>query len=330
MTTLVVLLLGLAAGLVLSAFFSGSETGVYCLNPVRLRVASAQNRPGARRLAELMRRREDVVITMLLGTNIADYVVTACVSALLLMIAVPDNLTEVYATLIAMPLVLVFGGIIPKDWFRREADRLMYELALPVALCVRGLRTAGVLWLLRGLMHRLVRLIDPRRTAHEEDVLPRARTLRLLREGAAGGGLTVLQRDLIDRVMTISETRVASVMIPRERVALVPRSIARDDFLRIARMAHFSRLPVHDGNPRRLVGIVYVYDVLTDAQQRPVAEHVRAAFRLSANTSVAAALLRMQQARQALAVVEDDAGNCLGILTIKDLAEEIIGDVEAW
>jgi len=328
MTTL--LLLGLAAGVVLSGFFSGSETGIYSLNRVRLRVAGERNRPGARRLADLMRHPEDVVITMLLGTNLADYLITANLAALLLRMSVSESLTEFYATALGTPLILVFGGIVPKDWFRREADRLMYVLSLPVSVCVQAGRVTGAVWLARGLGRALVRWLDPQRSPRDEDVLPRVRTLRLLREGAAEGGLTPTQRDLMDRVMRLSKTPVARVMIPRERAATVPVTIARDELLRVARMCHFSRLPVHDGNPRRIVGILNVYDVLTDARQQPIAAHLRHAFRLTAPTNVSAALLRMQQARQAMAVVESATGDCVGILTVKDLAEEIIGDIEAW
>jgi CBS domain containing-hemolysin-like protein len=139
-----------------------------------------------------------------------------------------------------------------------------------------------------------------------------------------------MQRDLMDRVMNISRTAVSAVMIPRERAAMVAQTIGRDDFLRIARMAHFSRLPVHDGNPRHVIGVVDVYDIFTDPERQPLQAHVRPPCRLAAATSVAAALLRMQQAHQAMAIVEDARGNCVGILTLKDLAEEIIGDIEAW
>ncbi len=324
-----VLIAGLLLAVLLSGFFSGAETGVYCLDSVHLRVASDQDRPGARRLARLMQRPEDVVIAMLLGTNVSDYLATAFAAALLLHMAVPERLTEVYATLIVTPLIFVFGGLIPKDLFRREADRLMRGLALPLALCCRVASLTGVVALLRGLTHALMRWIDPQ-SAAGADVLPRARTLGLVREGALRGGLTALQMDLMDRVLRISQTRVARVMIPRDRVAMVPVGIARADFLRVARMAHFSRLPVYEGDTRNVVGVVNVYDVLADESERPVRAHVRAAYVLPPGASVSGALLRMQQARETLAVVQDGAGECLGILTIKDLAQEIIGDFEVW
>jgi len=331
MIEFVLLLLGAAGALALSAFFSGSETGVYCLNRVRLRVAAEEGDGRAARLEREMRRPEDLVITTLLGTNVTDYLVTASVTALLLSAALSHGLAEIYATLIVTPLILVFGGIIPKDWFRQESNRLMLLLSWPLLLCKRGAQLCGAIWLLRGISHRLMHWIDPQRSVSQGELLPRTRTLHLLREGAAHGGLTLFQRDLIERVLNLSDVRVGQVMVPLARVAAVPDDIVRDDLLRVARMAHFSRLPVYHGRPERMIGVVTVFDVITDPQARPVIEHVRKPLMLEAHMSVSAALLTMQRELAAMAVVQDRRkGMCVGILTLKDLVEEIVGDLEAW
>jgi CBS domain containing-hemolysin-like protein len=330
MSTVVVLLIGAAAGVVLSALASGIETGSYCLNRVRLRVRADQGQPAARRLATLVKRQEDVILTTLLGTTLADYICTACITALLMDAMVTPGHAQFWTVLLVTPLLLVFGGMIPKDWFRREADRLMYALALPLVWGVRAARATGFLWLMRRLTRALAARIHPSRPSDEAHTLPRASVLRLLHEGAALGGLSRFQRDLIDRVMNLSNLRVAGVMIPRPRVAAVSQHIRREDFLRVARMAHFSRMPVYRGDPRNVVGIVSVFDVLSDRQVRPVVEYVRPHLGLPAHTSVAAALLTLQRRRETMAVVEDRGGQCIGILTLKDLVEEIVGDLEAW
>jgi CBS domain containing-hemolysin-like protein len=329
MTGLLLLLAALVA-LVLGAFFSGTETGVYCVNRVRLHVDAEQGHPAARRLERLLRRPEDVVITALLGTSVVDYVATAALTALLLT-TVSEHVAEVYATAIAAPLIFVFAGIVPKEWFRRRSNVLMARLSWFVLACLRLAQVTGVVWLLRGLSHALIRRIDPQHDIAAGDWLsPRARTLHLVREGVARGGLTHLQRDLIERVLNLSDVRAGNVMIPRPRVAAAPLHLSRDEFLRIARMAHFSRLPVYRDDPRQIIGIVNVYDVLTDRDRQPVAAHVRPPLVISPQVSVAAALPRLQRARQAMAIVEDGAGHCLGILTVKDLVEEIVGDLEVW
>jgi putative hemolysin len=239
-------------------------------------------------------------------------------------------LAEIYATAIVTPIILVFGGVIPKDWFQRQSDRLMYPLALPLKWCWRGACWIGVVWLLRTLTRRLLHGIDPLRASAEKDLLPRVRVRRLLREGAVSGGLSPFQRDTIERVMNISSVRVADVMVARQRAAIVPSDIPGADVLRIARMAHFSRLPVYRDDPRRIVGILNVYHVLTDEHRRPIAEYVQPATYVQAGESVPAALLKLQQARQVMGIVVDPAGNCLGLFTIKDLVEEIVGELAAW
>lgn len=330
MTATILLLLGALLTLALSAFFSGTETGTYCLNRVRLRVRADRGDPAARRLADLMRRQEELVIANLFGTSAVDYLFTVCITTLLLNLAFAAHQVEFYATLIVTPLMLVFGALVPKEWFRRESDRLMYPLALSLAACVKLARLTGLPWLLQKLTRALVRRIDPARAAQEEGLFSRGHMLRLLQEGATRGGLTVFQRDLIDRVLNVSQVRVGSVMIPRARIAAVPVDLPREDFLRIARMAHFSRLPVYEGDPARIIGIINVYDVLTDEERKSIAAHVREALFLQPDESVPRVLLKLQQNRQAMAIVRDRNEKCVGILTIKDLVEEIVGDLEAW
>ncbi len=328
--TVLGLVLGALVALGLSAFFSGTETGIYCLNRVRLSVRTEREHPGARRLTALMHRPQELIITTLVGTNVADYLATVCVTALVLHFAAARDLAEIYATAALTPLILVFGGVMPKDWFQRQADRLMYPLAFPLTCCRQAVRWTGVMWVLDRLTESMIRWIDPSGVAAETNLLPRARVHRLLSEGAVSGGLSPYQRDTLERVMNISRVRVANIMVPHQRAAIVPIDISRADLLRIARMAHFSRLPVYRDDPRRIVGIVNVYDVLTDEQEQPIADYVREVTALRAIETVPAALLKLQEARQVMAIVTDRAGNCLGLFTMKDLVEEIVGDLEAW
>lgn len=328
--TMLLLSIGAALSLLATAFFSGTETGTYSLSRVRLRVETERGRRDAVRLSRLMERPEDLVITTILGNNVVDYCLTVCVTALLLELAAPEGLAETYATLLLTPLILVFGGIIPKAWFQRQADRLMYPLALPLQLCKGAMQVTGLIWVLGHGSRALMRRINPDREDLEEALLPRTRIVRLLHEGAARGGLSLFQRTLIERILNVSTVRVSNVMVPRQRAAIASIDLGREDFLRIARMAHFSRIPVYRRDPRRIVGIVNVYDVLTDEQKRPIASYAREPVFLTGDESVAVALLRLQQIRQVMAIVQDRQGNCVGVLTVKDLVEEIVGELEVW
>lgn len=329
MSTLL-LWLGVFAGVLLSGFASAAETGSYCLNRVRLRVRSGQGEPSARWLDQLMQRQGDLVVTLLLGNTVADYVATVSVTALLLHVAIPERWADLYAMAILTPVLLVFGAILPKNWFQRECERWMYPLALPLTLLVGLMRFTGILWLQRVLSDLLVRWAGSSGAPGGQPLALRASVRRLLHEGAARSGLTPLQRDMIDRVMNVSRVRLGRVMVPLRRTVHVPETITREEFLRIARMAHFSRLPVYRERPGRMVGVVEIFDVLTDESRRPVREQVRPTLFLKVWETVPAALLRMQQARAFMALVVDGHDECIGLLTMKDLVEEIVGELEAW
>ncbi len=330
MIVTVLLVAGALAALLLSGFFSGVETGTYCVDRIRVQIAARDGAAGARRLLRLIDRPEDLVIVTLLGTNIADYLFSVCVTALLLNAAVATSHAEAYTTAVATPLVLVFGTMVPKNWFRRDANALMTALSAPIAAAAWAARAIGALWLLRSWAHALIRRIDPSSAALETTVLPRVRTLRLLREGAVRGGLTPSQREMIERVLNISKVPLIKIMVPRQRAAIVPHDISRDSLLRIARMAHFSRLPVYRGDPRRIIGIINVYDILTDDRPSPISAHIQPALMLKSDETVPAAMLKLQRAHQTMAIVTDSDGSALGLLTMKDLVEEIVGELEAW
>lgn len=331
MTLLLLLLGGVLIGVALSGLVSAVETGSYVLNRVQLRVLSEQNNSRAKALATVMQRPEDLMVALLLANTIADYLATNFLQYLLVYREVAENRAELITTLILTPILLVFGGIIPKDLFQREADRLMYPLARPIHWTVAIGRMIGIVPLVRWLTKLLVRWIDPGQAQSDDAGLPRMHIRRLLHEGAARGGLSVFQRDILDRVMNIAQVRVADVMIPRARCAMVSADIGRADFLRVARMAHFSRLPMHQaGDPRRVIGIINVYDVLTDESEKPIREYARPAVAIHDAETVSAAMLKLQQNRQVMGIATDGAGHCVGLFTMKDLAEEIVGELEAW
>lgn len=313
-----------------SGFFSGAEMGVYALNTVRVRVLATRGDSVAARLLKLVERYETVVITALVGTNIADYVATAAVTAMLLTQASSATAAEFYATLIVTPLILVFGNLIPKDNFRRNPDRLMRLASTPLTLFAMTVRWSGLLTLLRGLSRKLLRYFDPTSADESADLRPRTRALKIVREGAERGGLSAFQRDTFERVIGLSRTRVSKVMVPLSKTACVPDRVERDALIELVNETHFSRLPVYRGGRQNVIGVLHVFDVYAAERTDGIKEHIREVLRISASDSVPAALRKLQEHHEVFAIVEDRRGNALGVLTIKDLVEEIVGELEVW
>lgn len=331
MTIAILLLLGVVVGVILSGVVSAAETGSYVLNRVQLRVLSEQGRADARALSRVVQRPEDLMVALLLANTVADYLASNCLQLWLQHASITEAQAELATTVILTPILLVFGGIIPKDLFQRRADVLMYPLAVPMWMMMWIGRMLGIVPVVRMLTRALVHWIDPSQAEQDDSGLPRMHVRRLLHEGAARGGLSVFQRDLLDRVMNIGVVRVGDVMIQRARAAMVSADISRDDFLRIAKMAHFSRLPMHQpGDPRRVIGVVNVYDVITDTEQKPTRAYMRPAVLVHDGTPVSTAMVKLQQNRQVMGIATDGSGNCVGLFTMKDLVEEIVGELEVW
>lgn len=317
-------------GVGLSALMSAVETGSYCLNRIRLRLRVERGDRRASWLMKVMDRQEDMLMVTLAGNSLADYVTTASVTAVLVHAGMTGGRSELIATAIVTPLLLVFGGIIPKTWSTTNADRLMYPLAATAWVAITAARSCGFAGAMKALSRWTLRLVNAPPRDSSRDAAPRTRILQMLHEGALRGGLSEEQSGMMERVLNLSNVPVSRVMIPRARSAHVRFDLPREDFLRIARMAHFSRMPVYRGDPSRMIGIINVYDVLTDDRKRPIQELVRPALQLSMNEPVPSALVRLQEARQAMAIVVDGRGACIGILTVKDLVEEIVGELAVW
>jgi putative hemolysin len=118
-------------------------------------------------------------------------------------------------------------------------------------------------------------------------------------------------------------------MVPLPQVAMAERGAERADLLELLRERRFSRIPVYEGQRANVVGMVNILDVAS-APEAGIARIMREPLKLPRWTSVADALWTLRQARQQLAVVVDPAGRAVGIVTVKDLVEEIVGELEAW
>jgi len=319
-----------AAAVLASGFYSGCETGMYCLNRIRLRLRADSGERRARRLQHLLRDEQNLLAVALVGTNAANYVATAVVARLFAeATGFGDRPIELLTAAAVTPTLFVFGEVVPKNLFQRAANKLMYSAAPGLALSETILRVTGISRLLKMLARCLVARIQPGQL-HPHLLHPRHEVVALLREGLAEGIMTSQQSELIDRVMNLLTVHVRSVMTVRHRMVTVRANASRDEFVRLVRQHNYSRLPVYQDDPARIVGIVSVLDVLAGPPDAPLTTFMREPLTLRPDEPVPSALLRMRQARCAMAIVTDASGRCLGLATVKDLVEQIVGNLPAW
>jgi len=333
---------GTLAGLGLSALYSGLETGLYTINRIRLRLRSESGEPAAVILQALLRDRPSLLGTLLIGNNIANYVGTSCVVGLFSTLPygrLADWQISILVPVIFTPLLLIFGEIVPKNIFRYYTDRYSYRFARALKWSRRLFRWCGLLVLVEQLTALLIWAAGRRGAAAEVNPFhPRRQLGLLIRESSHQGALTPYQSILVDRVMNLRNVTVASAMVPLARVQAVPRTITRDELIERLRgqggkPIHVSRVPVYDeqAGPTRILGLINTNEVVGSTDRvSSLDAFIYGTVRLRPDATVTHALFALQRARRAMGIVATGAGDAVGVVTIKDLVEEITGEIEEW
>lgn len=317
------------AALLGSAFFSGIETGIYCLNRVRLHLRAQRQDRTARPLARLLDDEQSSLSTALVGTNICNYALTAAVALFVgRQLGLDNRSAEIYTTVVVTPVVFAFGEVVPKNVFRVAADRLMYPAA-PLLLAARYL-LLPVVWAMRRVTSVVTRTFGAVEAGGDALFVARRRIATVLREGLLHVGSDPEQFGLVERVLALSSTPVHAAMVPRNRVIAVHADAGPAELRDLARRTPHTRLPVYETDPRRIIGMVVVHEVLAGPYPPTLRDAIEPVLFIPPHDTVAATIVRMREERRTMAVVVNRNGLLLGLVTLKDLMEEIVGELTEW
>ena len=318
------LLAAALASMIVAAVVSGFETGVYALSHIRLRhrISVGDRRAGT--VETLLAAPQQLLTGILLAQNAAIYCTTAIVASLL------DRLggaAGVASTLILAFVLFIFVDALPKNLFRRAADVLVYPLARPFALLMAAVRPAGVVL---AAVTRVVSRLAARQPETPDPFFSRERLAFYLREGLRDGILSNYQVELAHNILKGEKITVERAMVPLEKAALIPFNASLEDVNAAFRANHFSRYPVFRDSRSAVVGILNIYD-FHFALPSPLKmdELMRPAVFLSPDTRVTEAIRILRDASQVMGVVAEN-GRALGVVTLKDCLEEIVGELYAW
>ena len=312
--------------LLTAALMAGMETGIYVLNKLRLDLRSEAGFASAKMLRGMLSRPRWLLAVLLVGNNIGVYGVTFAISAMFVLSGRREH-AELYALAVATPLLFVLGESAPKNVFQRLAETLTYRLVGMLASAGTLLSATGLVPLVRGFSWLMLKVLHigelPRQPVGREGLAA------IVAESHASGALTHMQSIMADRVMNISDVRLGDVMIPMRLVDSAPAGVDVEHLRVLAAWQNHSRLPLLN-EAGKVTGIVEVIDILACRSPLLPAEKVREPLVLPSQLGVTEALYRMQRAHAAMGVVHDEAGGHIGIVTIKDLVEEIVGELDAW
>ncbi len=322
--------------LLLSAFFSGSEMAFVTVNRLKAHVLSKQRGKLGAIVSDFLEHPGKFLTTTLVGNNVA-LVVYSTLMAIYLQESIERFATHTLGieqgveivvlaiqTFIASLIVLIIGEIIPKTIFRDFAERAVFYLAIPLRA------TYYLLWPLiafaGAISSFLVRFFGGEQEAFNRFI--RRDFEVIIRESRETGQLELPEEEseLLENIFELSTLRVKDVMIPRTEIVAVDIHASIEEVIqRIVESGH-SRLPVYQENIDNIVGIVYAHDLFK--KPRSLKEIIRDV-RFVPETKPAKDLLKeFLQTHTTIAIVIDEYGGTAGLVTIEDLLEELIGEIQ--
>lgn len=317
--TLALLLLLCLAG---SGLYSGAETALYGLSRVRVELDADRGRPLARLLHRLVQADNALLITILVGNNLMLEVASGLAGDL---VAAGDELGPAEAalrvTLVLTPLVFLLGEVLPKELSRRRPHGLI-GAAVPLLALSRVVfwPLERVLSLLAWLLQRALGVQEGRRVL----LRGRASVNRFLEEGTRLGTLSPRAHELARNALGLRSATVERCMTPWRDVECLPQKQGPAERDATIRAAGHARLPVV-GEDGGVAGYVHLLEVLAD-REAPLADSLRSLPAVPPGTSIASALLQLRGGGRRLALVGTPE-QPLGLVSLKDLLEEITGDV---
>jgi CBS domain containing-hemolysin-like protein len=320
MDVLLALILMLAC-LVMEGFFSGSEIGVVSADQMKLRHAAATGSRGAEIALEMLRNPEWLLSTTLVGTNIAVVTNTTIATALVIQLFGEQN--SWIAIVLMAPLIWVFGEIVPKSIFQQRANTIT-----PRAIFL--LRFASYVFfpilVVFSLFTRLLTWSFGQQTQNPFTL--REEILTMLQMPAAGGDIQPVEKTMLQHVFSFSETTAYEIMIPLIDVVAIEQNATCGEAIRLADEKAHIRLPVYAGRVDKVVGVLNALELLAVDPQQPIKPYLREVRFVPGSKNVSELLLDLRKDGDTVAVVVGEFGGAQGLVTIEDIMEEVVEEME--
>lgn len=321
----VIQLLILFVLLILSGFFSSAETALTCANKVRIRSLAEDGNKKALRVQSILESYSKMLSTILIGNNIVN--IGASSLATTLTIRLLGNQFVGICTGLLTFLVLIFGEIVPKTWAGSHADKI--ALAYSGIICALMVLLTPAIWVVDNIAQGIICLFhlgaDPAEGSITEDEL---RTY--VDVSHEEGVIESEEREYIHNVFDFSDSTASEIMIPRIDMAAISSTAAYEDIFALFKKTMYTRIPVYEEeNPDNIIGFVHMKDFLLtkDSPRFKVGKILRKVYYTYERKKTSDLLVELREKATSLAIVLDEYGSAVGMITMEDLLEEIVGEI---
>jgi len=322
--------IAIVALLFFSGFFSGSETALTAASRARIHRLAVDGSSRAVRVRRLLDNPERLIGGILLGNNLVNILASALATSLFINLF--GDTGVVYATLAMTALVVVFAEVLPKTYAISNPDRMALAVAPVIALVIRVFApvVAAVQAVVRATLHLVG--ID---IAAQTPVLSAKEEIRgVVDLHASEGGLIKAHRDMLGGILELEEIQLEDVMIHRRNMAMINVDLPPEEIVDQVVSSPHTRLPLWRDNTDNIVGVLHAKDVLRalkaaggDASKLDIEQIMAPPWFVPETTTLREQLNAFLERRAHFALVVDEYGTLMGLITLEDILEEIVGEI---
>lgn len=308
--------------LILSGFFSATETAFSTMNRIRMKNLSEKGHKNATLAIKLHERYDVFISTILIGNNIVN-ILSASLATILFVQLLGQDLGATMSTVVTTIVVLIFGEVTPKSIAKEYPEKFALFAAPIVNILEKVFLPFNFFfkqW--KVLMSKIIKPNEDRSITEEE-------LLTIVDEAQEGGGINETEGTLIRSAIEFSELEAIDIYTPRVDIECIPIDATKEEIQKVFVETGYSRLPVYEGNIDHIIGIInhkdfynYVY-----TSNKNIHEIIKPALYITKNKKIDVLLKELQVKKMHIAIVLDEFGGTVGLLTLEDILEELVGEI---
>ena len=306
----------------LSAFFSSAETAFSGVNRIKLKNLAADGNKKAQQALKLTENYDELLSTVLVGNNIVNITCTS-IATLVFTGILGNDLGVTVSTVVMTVLVLIFGEITPKGIAKEKAEMFAMAMAPAIRVCIVILTPINFLfkqW--KKLVNRIVG-VSKGATVTEDELIT------YVEEAQSGGEINSDEGELIRCAIEFNDLDVSDILTPRVDVVAVDRKDPLPEIDKAFKESCYSRLPVYAEDIDHIVGVIHERDFhkIQEKKLKSIRTIIKPVPTVSNGLKIPAALKLLQKNKTHLAVVIDEFGGTMGVVTMEDILEELVGEI---
>ena len=308
--------------IMMSAYFSATETAFSSLNRIRIKNMAEKGDKRAALVQRLSENYDGLLSTILIGNNIVN-IASASLATIIFVRFLGEDVGASISTVVTTVVVLIFGEVSPKS-IAKESPEKFAMFSAPI-LNVFMILLKPVNFLFKQWKTLLSRMFH----ASEEKGITEEELLTIVEEAEQGGGIDKEESSLIRSAIEFNDLEAMDILTPRIDVEAIEKNLTEEEIAKIFRDTGYSRLPVYEENIDNIIGILYQKDFYNFVYRtgQGFQDYIKPVLYITKTKNISDLLKELQQKKLHIAVVMDEFGCTVGIVTLEDILEELVGEI---